>query len=144
MAELRAGRAEERQWASVRVFPRVLLGTIPAPRDPVVVTLHCDEITTLDPVTHQPDFVTADITYVPQGRLVDSKSLHAYIVSLRGHGYSMERLATVLARTVAQCAAPEWVEAVVHEKPRGGVAIEARCRLEAPFHDVAQFRDGER
>ncbi len=142
MLERVVGQAEEARWSIDLREPRPTIATIPAPEIPVTVTLHCDEITTLDPRTHQPDMVVADIEYRPQGRLIDSKSLHAYIVSLRNIGFSMERLATILASDVMVACSPAWVNVTVREKPRGGVSIVALCRMVEPSRN-AELPDGD-
>ena len=44
------------------------------------------EFTTLCPVTGQPDFAHLVIDYVPDGWLLESKSLKLYLASFRNHG----------------------------------------------------------
>ena len=56
------------------------------------------EVTTTDPVTGQPDFETIEINYVPDRRLIDTKSLKKYWSWWRGQGASMERLSALVAR----------------------------------------------
>ncbi|HAM15239.1 MAG TPA: preQ(1) synthase, partial [Eggerthellaceae bacterium] len=51
-----------------------------------VVTLRCPEFTTLCPITGQPDFATMVINYIPDKRMVESKSLKLYLFSFRNHG----------------------------------------------------------
>jgi len=50
------------------------------------VTLNCPEFTSLCPITNQPDFACVTISYVPDGSLVESKSLKLYLHSFRNHG----------------------------------------------------------
>ncbi len=51
-----------------------------------MVTLNCPEFTTLCPKTGQPDFGKLVIRYIPDGYLVESKSLKLYLFSFRNHG----------------------------------------------------------
>ena len=50
------------------------------------VRFNCPEFTTLCPITGQPDFAEIRISYVPDVRMVESKSLKLYVVSFRSHG----------------------------------------------------------
>ena len=50
------------------------------------VRFECPEFTALCPITGQPDFATIYIEYVPDVRMVESKSLKLYLFSFRSHG----------------------------------------------------------
>lgn len=109
---------------------RPQIGTIPAPGAPLTtVSLISTEVTTTDPITGQPDFETVEISYVPAGRLIDSKSLKAYWLWWRGRGASMERLSALVADDVASATGAQSVEVIVREAPRGGIAIVATSRV---------------
>ena len=45
------------------------------PENDYFVKFNCPEFTSLCPITGQPDFATITISYVPEERLVESKSL---------------------------------------------------------------------
>lgn len=47
------------------------------------VKFNCPEFTSLCPITRQPDFATITISYVPDVRMVESKSLKLYLFSFR-------------------------------------------------------------
>ncbi|HLN72404.1 MAG TPA: preQ(1) synthase, partial [Prolixibacteraceae bacterium] len=47
------------------------------------VKFNCPEFTALCPITGQPDFATIYITYIPDERMVESKSLKLYLFSFR-------------------------------------------------------------
>ncbi|NLH29260.1 MAG: preQ(1) synthase, partial [Bacteroidales bacterium] len=47
------------------------------------VTFDCPEFTTLCPITGQPDFATIRIDYIPDTKMVESKSLKLYLFSFR-------------------------------------------------------------
>ncbi|MBQ8674907.1 MAG: preQ(1) synthase, partial [Bacteroidaceae bacterium] len=46
----------------------------------------CPEFTSLCPITGQPDFAEIRISYMPDRRMVESKSLKLYLFSFRNHG----------------------------------------------------------
>ena len=51
-----------------------------------MVKFNCPEFTTLCPMTNQPDFATIYISYIPDIKMVESKSLKLYLFSYRNHG----------------------------------------------------------
>ena len=50
------------------------------------VKFNCPEFTSLCPITGQPDFATIYISYIPDIKMVESKSLKLYLFSFRNHG----------------------------------------------------------
>ena len=56
------------------------------PGNDYFVKFNCPEFTSLCPMTGQPDFATIYISYVPDEKLVESKSLKLYLFSFRNHG----------------------------------------------------------
>ena len=50
------------------------------------VKFNCPEFTSLCPITQQPDFATMYISYIPDKKIVESKSLKLYLFSFRNHG----------------------------------------------------------
>nr|WP_298101759.1 preQ(1) synthase [uncultured Campylobacter sp.] len=56
------------------------------PENDYWVRFNCPEFTSLCPITGQPDFAEIRISYVPNVRMVESKSLKLYLFSFRNHG----------------------------------------------------------
>ena len=56
------------------------------PENDYFVKFNCPEFTSLCPITGQPDFATIYISYVPNQKMVESKSLKLYLFSFRNHG----------------------------------------------------------
>ena len=50
------------------------------------VQFNCPEFTSLCPITGQPDFAEIKIQYIPDVKMVESKSLKLYLFSFRNHG----------------------------------------------------------
>ena len=50
------------------------------------VQFNCPEFTALCPITGQPDFGEIKILYIPDEKMVESKSLKLYLFSFRNHG----------------------------------------------------------
>lgn len=88
-----------------------------------LVRLGSDEFTCLCPKTGQPDFAEIRIRYVPDERVVESKSFKLYLSSYRDEGVFHEHVVnTILDDFVATCA-PHWCEVDAKFAVRGGVKI---------------------
>ena len=69
------------------------------------VRFNCPEFTSLCPITGQPDFAEIRICYIPDIRMVESKSLKLYLFSFRSHGAFHEDCVNIILN------------------PRGGISI---------------------
>src|SRR5664279_1174635 len=56
------------------------------------VNLECPEFTCVCPMTGQPDFATITIRYIPDQKIVESKSLKLYFWSFRDEGHFHEHV----------------------------------------------------
>ncbi len=88
------------------------------------VKLNCEEFTCVCPVTHQPDFATLKIRYIPAEKLVESKSLKLYLTSFRGVGIFHEEVVNRIADDLIKLLAPRYLEVEGIFRVRGGIAIE--------------------
>lgn len=114
--------------ATVR-HPVEHLETFPAPAGCTKVRFTCEEVTSMCPVTEQPDLSTVEITYEPGARCIESKSLKLYLWSFRDAAVFAEQLAVDIATEVQRTAAPTWVEVRVTQRARGGIVTETYARL---------------
>ena len=88
------------------------------------VKFNCPEFTSLCPVTGQPDFANITISYVPDGRLVESKSLKLYLFSFRNHGDFHEDCVNVIMKDLIRLMSPKYIEVWGRFTPRGGLSID--------------------
>lgn len=88
------------------------------------VKLTCEEFTCVCPVTHQPDFATIKIRYIPDEKLVESKSLKLYLASFRNVGIFHEEVANKIADDLIKLLNPRYLEVEGLFKVRGGISIE--------------------
>lgn len=88
-----------------------------------LVTLTCPEFTSLCPKTGQPDFAKILINYIPDERMVESKSLKLYLFSFRNHGDFHEDCINIILNDLWQLMAPRYIEVKGIFTPRGGIAI---------------------
>ena len=82
------------------------------------------EFTSLCPVTGQPDFAHLVIDYVPDGWLVESKSLKLYLASFRDHGAFHEDCTVRIGKDLAALLSPHWLRIGGYWFPRGGMPID--------------------
>jgi len=102
-----------------------LLDTFVNPRPGRAYTVRFEsvEVTSLCPVTGQPDFYRVEIEYVPDARCIESKSLKLYFFSFRDAGLFAEDLANRLLDDLVAACAPAWMRVVCTMNPRGGVSL---------------------
>ena len=104
-----------------------LLDTFPNPKPgrPFEVRFTTREVTSLCPVTGQPDFYSVTIRYVPAETCIESKSLKLYLFSFRNSGLFAEDMANrILDDLVAACS-PHWMQVLCRMNPRGGISLTA-------------------
>lgn len=105
------------------------LETFAAPASCTRVRLTSDELTSVCPITGQPDFSTVEIDYAPDLRCVESKSLKLYLWSFRDKPAFCEQLAADIAAEVRRAAEPLRVRVTVTQHTRGGIVTEATAEL---------------
>lgn len=93
------------------------------------VQLNCPEFTSLCPITNQPDFATIYINYIPNEKLVESKSLKLYLFSFRNHGDFHENCVNVILNDLDALLAPFYIEVLGKFLPRGGISIHPFANL---------------
>ena len=87
------------------------------------VRFNCPEFTTLCPITGQPDFAEIRISYVPDKRMVESKSLKLYLFSFRSNGDFHEDCVNTIMKDLVKLMDPKYLEVTGFFTPRGGIAI---------------------
>ena len=88
------------------------------------VKFNCPEFTSLCPMTGQPDFATIYISYVPDRKLVESKSLKLYLFSFRNHGDFHEDVVNIIMKDLKNLLDPKYIEVWGKFLPRGGLSID--------------------
>jgi 7-cyano-7-deazaguanine reductase len=96
------------------------------------VVLSTDEFTCLCPATGQPDFATITIRYVPDQKIVESKSLKLYLWSYRDEGVFHEHVVNTICDDLAAALDPHWIEVTGEFKVRGGINITVVAAHEKP------------
>lgn len=89
-----------------------------------VVRFSAPEFTSLCPLTGQPDFAHIVIDYIPNERLVESKSLKLFLGSFRNHGAFHEDCTVTIAKRLVEELNPTWLRIGGYWYPRGGIPID--------------------
>lgn len=107
------------------------------------VKLNCPEFTSLCPITNQPDFATIYISYIPDEKLVESKSLKLYLFSFRNHGDFHEDCVNIIMNDLIALLDPKYIEVWGKFTPRGGISIDPYCNYGRPdtkYSEMANYR----
>lgn len=89
-----------------------------------LVRFTCPEFTSLCPITGQPDFAHLVIDYVPDGWLVESKSLKLFLGAYRNHGGFHEACTVDIGKRLEALLEPVWLRIGGYWYPRGGIPID--------------------
>ena len=87
------------------------------------VQFNCPEFTALCPITGQPDFAEIKIMYIPDKKMVESKSLKLYMFSFRNHGDFHEDVINIILNDLVKLMDPRYIEVLGLFLPRGGISI---------------------
>ncbi len=93
------------------------------PENDYWVRFNCPEFTSLCPITGQPDFAEIRISYVPDVKMVESKSLKLYLFSFRNHGAFHEDCVNIIMKDLIHLMEPKYIEITGIFLPRGGISI---------------------
>jgi 7-cyano-7-deazaguanine reductase len=128
---------------------QAVLETVPNPQRDVyyVVRFTCPEFTSICPITGQPDFAHLVIDYVPDQKIVESKSLKLFFHSYRNHGAFHEDCTVGIAKRLIKALKPKWLRIGGYWYPRGGMPIDVFYQYGTlpkdtwlPDQDVAPYR----
>lgn len=87
------------------------------------VTLTTDEFTCICPITGQPDFARIKIEYVPDKKIIESKSLKLYLWSFRDDGVFHEHVTNIILDDLVAALKPRWCKVSAQFAVRGGIGI---------------------
>ncbi|HET7010675.1 MAG TPA: preQ(1) synthase [Anaerolineales bacterium] len=108
-----------------RAQPSKRLETFPNrhPDRDYIVRLESDEFTCVCPATGQPDFATITVEYVPDQRILESKSFKLYLWSYRDEGVFHEHVTNKILDDLLEALQPRWCRVRGAFGVRGGIRI---------------------
>jgi 7-cyano-7-deazaguanine reductase len=99
----------------------------PHPDRDYEVRFSTSELTSLCPITGQPDFYRLTITYIPDLHCLESKSLKLYLFSFRQTGMFAEAMANRILDDLVKVCSPRWMQVESVMNPRGGIDLGVRA-----------------
>lgn len=113
------------------------------PENDYWVRFNCPEFTSLCPITGQPDFAEIRIEYIPDIKMVESKSLKLYLFSFRNHGDFHEDCVNKIMKDLIHLMNPKYIEVSGFFTPRGGISIYPYANYGRPgtkYEELAEYR----
>lgn len=113
------------------------------PENDYWVRFNCPEFTSLCPITGQPDFAEIRIEYIPDIKMVESKSLKLYLFSFRNHGDFHEDCVNKIMKDLIHLMNPKYIEVSGFFTPRGGISIYPYTNYGRPgtkYEELAEYR----
>lgn len=113
------------------------------PQNDYWVRFNCPEFTSLCPITGQPDFAEIRISYIPDVKMVESKSLKLYLFSFRNHGAFHEDCVNIIMKDLIALMNPKYIEVTGIFTPRGGISIHPYANYGRPhtkYEHMAETR----
>jgi 7-cyano-7-deazaguanine reductase len=101
----------------------------PNPERDYVIDISFPEFTCLCPRSGYPDFATIRVTYTPDKKVVELKSLKLYLNGFRGQGISHEAVTNLIFDTLKKGLTPRALEVVGDFNARGNVKTVIRVAL---------------
>src|SRR5215475_10018655 len=102
--------------ATLETFPNQYPG-----RD-YTIEIICPEFTSVCPKTGQPDFGTLTISYTPEAKCVELKSLKMYLQQFRNEGIFYETVTNRILDDLVSVLSPRRIKLVAAFTPRGGIS----------------------
>jgi 7-cyano-7-deazaguanine reductase len=87
------------------------------------VTLQTEEFTCVCPMTGQPDYAKIKIQYIPDKKIIESKSLKLYLWSFRNEGVFHEHLTNMILDDLVAALKPRLCKVSAEFAVRGGIGI---------------------
>jgi len=112
-----------------KTLPSKTLEAFPnrAPDRYYLVSLHTSEFTCLCPKTGQPDFATIHVDYVPDQKVVESKSFKLYLWSYRNEGAFHEHVVNQILDDLQNVLLAHWIRVTGVFNIRGGIGIKVEA-----------------
>jgi 7-cyano-7-deazaguanine reductase len=97
-----------------------------------MITMETEEFTTLCPLTGQPDFAEISIQYIPDQKILESKSLKLYLWSFRDRGVFHEHVSNEILDDIVSVLEPVFCKVKADFAVRGGISIKIETEYKKP------------
>ena len=99
----------------------------PNPERDYEINITLPEFTCLCPRSGYPDFATFVVRYVPDQKIVESKSFKLYLWSYREEGTFHEHVINKMLDDLVEALDPHWIKVVGEFNVRGGIGIKVEA-----------------
>ena len=122
--------------------PRTILDSFdnPKPERDYEIKFVFPEFTSMCPVTGQPDFATITISYVPDFKCVEMKSLKLYFLAYRNKGIFYESVVNTILDDLVDLLRPRRMTVIGDFAVRGGTAGTVTASYDAASHSSTNGR----
>ena len=101
-------------------------------RQPAEISIDTEEFTAVCPWTSLPDLGTLTITYTPNVKCIELKSLKYYLLSYRDVGIVQEHAANRILQDLVELCQPRHLRLVLDYNIRGGLHTSVAVEYQAP------------
>ncbi len=101
-----------------------------------VIRLSSPEFTSICPITSQPDFGNIIVDYVPDKKIIESKSYKLFLFSFRNFGGFHEDCTIKIAKKIIKSINPKWLRIGGFWNPRGGIPIDIFFQTNNPPENI--------
>ncbi|MGC8546920.1 MAG: preQ(1) synthase [Thermoplasmata archaeon] len=113
----------------------MVIGTIdvvnfPYHKRDTVITIKSEEFTSICPKTGLPDFARISIHYIPDGKLIELKSLKLYLNSYRNVGIFQENAVNKILDDIVKYSDPKFALVIGEFNARGGLTSRIVARYD--------------
>jgi 7-cyano-7-deazaguanine reductase len=133
LAQLKAKKKEPAVPADFRKMLETFENKYPG-RD-YTIEIVCPEFTSVCPKTGQPDFGTLTITYTPEAKCVELKSLKLYLQQFRNEGIYYETVTNRILDDLVAAIQPRRMKLLAAFTPRGGITTSVTAEFTASRND---------
>ncbi len=91
------------------------------PNRDYLIVHECPEFTSMCPKTGHPDFGTIRISYTPDQKCIELKSLKFYIHAYRNEGIFYEMVVNKILDDLVEACRPRWMKIEGEFNTRGGI-----------------------
>tara|TARA_Y100001960_G_scaffold283635_1_gene318859 strand:+ start:535 stop:927 length:393 start_codon:yes stop_codon:yes gene_type:complete len=106
---------KNKQILEIETFPN------PFPGRNYTIEMESPEFTCLCPKTGQPDFATLYISYIPEKKCVELKSLKVYLTTYRNEGGFHEKVVNIILDDLVSACKPRKMKIIGDFNVRGGI-----------------------
>ena len=111
--------------STIETFPN------PRPERDYEIAIRCPEFTSLCPKTGLPDFGEIRITYVPEARCIELKSLKYYMIEFRNRGIFYEHVTNQILDDLVAAIQPRRMTVTDDFSVRGGIKTSVTAEYRA-------------